>query len=139
VLPALLNAAATCFLAGVGWVVQLVVYPSFRVVGPTSRWRTFHDAHSRGIAAAVGPAWALQGACSAVLLIQGDHLPFVVPIAALAAAAVALTVIWAVPAHRRLEAYDEQVLSALRRVHAWRTAAWSAGAVLSGVLIAAQA
>lgn len=132
---ALLNAAATCYLAGLSWVVLLVVYPSFALVGPTAQWSAFHAAHSRRIALAVGPAWAVQGASLAGLLLRDDHLELVVPAALLAAATVLLTVARAVPAHQRLATYDVEILRALRRSHAWRTAAWSFGAVLSLALV----
>ena len=134
-LPALLNAGATCFLAGLSWVVQTVVYPSFALVGPTPQWQAFHAAHSRRIAVAVGPVWAVQGVATLCLLVQADHLLLVVPEALLAAASVALTVLGAVPAHTRLGVFDESLLSSLRRAHAWRTAAWSVGALLSLVLV----
>jgi hypothetical protein len=136
VLPVLLNAAATCVLAGLSWVVQVVVYPSFGLVGPTPQWSAFHRAHSRRIAAVVGPPWAVQGVTTAWLMARGDDLLLVAPLAALAAATVALTVLGAVPAHTRLAVYDDAALASLRRLHAWRTAAWSTGAVLSLGLVA---
>lgn len=132
---ALTAAAATCFLAGLSWVVQVVVYPAFELAGRTPRWREYHDAHSRRIAAVVGPAWAVQGITVVWLLARAEHLELVVPIAVLAGATVALTLLGAVPAHARLAAFDTQTLATLRRFHAWRTAAWSAGAALCLVLV----
>ena len=42
----LANAAATLFMTGVGWFVQLVHYPLFGSVGERE-FRAYHDAHSR--------------------------------------------------------------------------------------------
>ena len=129
-------AGVSCFLAGLSWVVHVVVYPSFRIVGPTPQWRAFHDAHSRRITAVVGPPWVAQAACLAVLLLERHRLELVVPVAALAAAAVVLTVLGAVPAHTRLSTYDDEAVSRLMRASAWRTAAWTLCALLTLVLAA---
>lgn len=130
-----LLAGATCLLAGLSWVVQVVVYPGFRVVGPTPAWRTFHEEHCRRIALVVGPPWAVQGLCVAVLLLRWQHLWLVLPIAALAASTVAFTVLGAVPAHKDLTSYDDMTVDRLLRASAWRTAAWTLGAALSLVLL----
>lgn len=130
-----LLAAVTCFLAGLSWVVQLVVYPGFRLVGPTPALAAYHREHCRRITWVVGPPWAVQGVCVAVLLLRRDCLGLVLPIAALAAATVALTVLGAVPAHGALSSYDDRTVDRLLRASAWRTAAWTAGAVLSLLLL----
>ena len=48
----LVHLIATAALAGLVWVVQLVVYPSFRLVGGGPSWPAFHAAHSRSVALA---------------------------------------------------------------------------------------
>ena len=55
-------------LAGVGWVVQLVVYPAFRLVG-AGEWARYHDAHMRAITRVVAVPWLAQGVSTAALLI----------------------------------------------------------------------
>ncbi len=132
----LLHAASTCFLAGLSWVVQLVVYPSFRIVGPTERWLLFHAAHSRRITYAVGLPWLIQGGTLAALLVTDAGPRWLLALAAACAlATVALTVWGAVPAHERLSSFDEGLLNRLLRISAWRTAAWTIGAAAGVALV----
>jgi len=44
---------ATAVLAGMVWVVQLVVYPAFRTVGPTAAWDDHHRRHSTAMATVI--------------------------------------------------------------------------------------
>ena len=126
---------ATAWLAGLVWVVQLVVYPGFRVVGPGERWSQYHARHSRAMTLAVGPPWLVQGACVALLLLR-DPSPLVLLAAVLAAATVAVTVLVSVPLHVRLgEGYDDAVARRLVATNGLRTAAWTAGAVVAAVLV----
>ena len=53
-------------LAGVGWVVQLVVYPAFRLVG-AEEWARYHDGHMRAITRVVAVPWLVQGVSTAAL------------------------------------------------------------------------
>ena len=129
----LLLAATTCFLAGLSWVVQLVVYPAFARVG-AAEWPAYHEAHSRAMALAVGPVWALQGVVMAVVLVRDPGWDTLL-LGVLAAAPVALTVGGAVPVHTRLTTQDPLLLRRLQRVHTWRTAAWTLGAVASLLLL----
>lgn len=121
---------AVSALAGLSWVVQLVVYPSFLRVGPTPAWPGFHDAHSRGLAQAVVLPWAVQGGTLAVLLVSrpaGVPVALVLVASALALATVAVTVVWSVPLHQRLQPYDVRRAQRLIATHRLRTAAWSGG------------
>ncbi len=68
----LVHAAATCALTGLGWVVQLVVYPAFRLVVPTPAWTAFHAAHQRRMATVVTTPWAVQGTTLAALLLRRE-------------------------------------------------------------------
>jgi len=47
---------AVAVLAGVGWVVQVVVYPAFRLVGP-GEWARYHAHHLRAITPVVTVPW----------------------------------------------------------------------------------
>lgn len=136
------HAAATTALAGLVWLVQVVVYPSFRVVGPTPAWPAVHAHHTRSMALVVTLPWAAQGATLAALLLRrpaGASPALLLLTAALAAATVAVTVASSVPLHRRLaDGYDAAVAARLVATNWLRTAAWSGGAVCSLVL-AAQA
>lgn len=127
--------AATAYLAGLVWVVQLVVYPAFRVVGPTDRWADYHARHTVAISWAVGPAWLAQ-AVTVVALLVTDPSPLVLLAALLAAATFAVTAAVSVPLHARLgRAYDDQVARRLVRTNWARTAAWTAGAAAAAALV----
>ena len=134
------HAVAVSVLAGLAWVVQLVVYPSFLLVGPTAAWPAFHEAHSRGITLAVAPTWAVQGVTTAALLLarpRGVPLWLVLLAAALALATVVLTVLVAVPLHGRLQPYDETLARRLVATSWLRTLAWTGGALCAGAMLLA--
>jgi len=59
---------AVAALAGVGWVVQLVAYPAFRLVS-TEGWVRYHAGHTRAITRVVAVPWLVQGTSTAALLI----------------------------------------------------------------------
>jgi hypothetical protein len=131
----LVHAGATAYLAGLAWTVQLVVYPGFREVGPTPAWGAAHAAHTRRIVLAVGPAWAVQGGCVAVLLVLRPG-PLVLAAAVLALVTVLSTVAVQVPLHGRLAAgWDDAVGRRLLTSDRVRTAAWTAGAVCALALL----
>lgn len=132
----LVHAGATCFLAGLVWVVQLVVYPGF-VEAASGDWAAVHAAHSRRMSVAVAPAWAVQGLSLAALLLRHDApVPLLVLTSVLALATVLLTVTVSVPLHVRLASYDADVVRRLVLTNWLRTAAWTGGAVCSLVLVA---
>lgn len=132
------HAAATTGLAGLVWVVQVVVYPSFRVVGPTPAWAAVHAHHTRSTAAVVTLPWAVQGGTLAALLLrrpEGLPLPLLLLTGVLAATTVAVTAVWSVPLHGRLAAgYDDALARRLVATNWLRTAAWTGGAACSLVL-----
>ncbi len=117
-------------LAAVGWLVQVVVYPSFALVG-AAEWDGFHTRHQRVIGFVVGPPWLAQGVV-VVLLTLATGLPGAV-LAALALAGVALTVLGAVPEHQRLGPGGD--LRRLRRANLARTLVWTLSAALTAVLL----
>ncbi len=126
---------AVAALAGVGWAVQLVVYPAFALVGDTE-WPEYHRRHQRAIARVVVLPWLVQGVSTVALLLGGPSTP-VVALAVLAAATVVLTVLGAVPEHTRLATGDPRALRALLRANLWRTLAWSASTALAATLVPA--
>jgi len=124
-------------LAGVGWVVQLVVYPAFWLVGAAD-WASYHAAHTRAITHVVAVPWLVQGMSTAALLLAPASVGLVAAgvLAALAATTVAATVAVAVPAHGRLAAAAGDVdLAALLRANLVRTLAWTASTVVAAVLL----
>ena len=134
------HAAATTGLAGLAWVVQLVVYPAFRVVGPSPAWAAAHAHHTRAMASAVALPWAVQGLTLAALLVRrpdGTTLSLLLLTGALAATTVGVTVLSSVPLHNRLgSGYDDVLARRLITTNWLRTAAWNAGAACALVLAA---
>ena len=145
---------AAAVLTGVGWVVQLVVYPAFALVG-AAEWTRYHERHRRAITAVVALPWLAQGVSTAVLLFApgpGGRVA-AVALAALALVTVATTVVAAVPAHDRLAAAvgaadgpgggaagspagrAARDLAALLRANLTRTLAWTGSTVLAAVLL----
>ncbi len=127
------NAAATWFLTGLIWVIQIVHYPLFSYADRAT-YPAFADAHSRLITLVVGPAMLVEVVTSAWLVMDRPEALS----ARMAWTGLLLVgVIWAstavlqVPMHGQLaNGYDA-------RAHAWlvtsnwiRTAAWTARSVL---------
>ena len=132
----LVHLVTTAVLAGMVWVVQLVVYPAFRTVGPTAGWAAHHRRHSTAMATVIALPWALQGLTVALLLVRRPG-PLVLLTAALAAATVLVTVAVSVPLHARLgDGYDDALARRLIGTNWWRTAAWTAGTACAAVLAA---
>ncbi|GAA3226427.1 hypothetical protein GCM10017691_15980 [Pseudonocardia petroleophila] len=129
----LLHLVATAVLAGVGWVVQVVVYPAFALVG-AAEWPAYHRQHLRRIGWVVGPPWVVQGVSVGALLLASpwEHAA----LGALAAAGVGLTVLGAVPAHDRLDA--DRDLRRLLRANLLRTLAWTVATVVAAAQLAAR-
>ena len=125
---------ATAATAGMVWVVQLVVYPAFRTVGPTAAWSAYHRRHTSAMAAVISVPWAVQGLAVGLLLLRRTG-PLVLLTAALAAVTVLVTVVVSVPLHTRLVvAYDDALARRLIRTNWWRTAAWTAGTCCAALL-----
>lgn len=125
---------STLVLVGVIWTVQLVHYPLMDLVG-RERFPAYEAAHAPRMAAVVMLPWTVQGVTTAGLLLAP---PLGVPKALLWAAAVAaaipvaVTVVWSVPAHRRLaDGFDAQVHRRLVATNWLRTAAWTTHGVLA--------
>jgi hypothetical protein len=129
---------AVAYLTGLSWVVQLVIYPGFRAVGPTAAWSTFHDAHSRGMTLAVVVPWLVQGVTVVALLVvqpAGVPLWLLLLTGLLAAVTVAVTALWSVPLHSRLHDYDRALIDRLISTHRLRTAAWTAGTACAAAMV----
>lgn len=136
----LAHVAAVWFLVGLSWTVQLVNYPLMRVVGP-ERFPAYEAGHAPRMAAAVGPAWAVEGVTTLWLLLAppaGAPGWLVIVGAACAAIPVAVTLTISVPAHARLaRGFDAAVHRRLLRTHTLRTAGWTAHGVVALALLAA--
>lgn len=127
------QATTTTALAGLIWTVQVVVYSSFQVHGPTATWPVVHAHRTRAMATVVTLPWAVQGLTLAALLVRrpaGVPLLLLLTTGALAAATVVVTALWSVPLHGRLaRGYDDALARRLVSTNWLRTAAWTGGAV----------
>ncbi|BCS31361.1 hypothetical protein TBR22_A05610 [Luteitalea sp. TBR-22] len=129
------NAAATWFMTGLIWMVQVVHYPLFSHADRAA-YPAFADAHSRLITPVVGPAMLVELA-TALWLVQARPAAFPARWAWVGAGLVG--VIWLstafvqVPLHGQLgSGYDARVHSALVATNWVRTVAWSLRAILMG-------
>jgi hypothetical protein len=132
-----LHLVAVAVLSGVGWAVQLVVYPAFRLVGADA-WVRYHAAHTRAITRVVALPWLAQGVSTGALLLAPPRGGLLAAglLAALAVITVAATVVSAVPAHGRLAAAREPAdVTLLLRANLVRTLAWSVATVLAAALL----
>jgi hypothetical protein len=133
-LALLLQAATSCFLMGLIWIVQAVHYPLMSRVG-AERFVEYERLHAAWITPVVGPAMLLEAAISGWLIVQR---PPTIPAwsAWLGAALVAL--IWvvtfgiSVPCHATLsEGFDASAHDRLVSTNWLRTIGWTARAALS--------
>ena len=128
------HAAATLFMTGVIWFVQIVHYPLFGRVG-AANFRAYEREHARRTGWVVGPAMVVELALALALTTRGGALVW--------AGLALLAVIWAstafvqVPLHRRLEQEaDVAAQRSLVRTNWIRTAAWTARAVIAMAIAA---
>lgn len=131
----LLHVLATLTMFGAIWIVQVLTYPSFALVGREA-WAAFEAAHQQRITLVVGPAMVLELATAVWLVLDR---PAVFPLWAVVAGAVLVGVVWAstafiqVPLHNALSAgFDAEAQARLVATNWVRTAAWTlrAGLVL---------
>lgn len=138
----LVHAAATWFLVGLIWIIQVVHYPLFARVGEDG-FVAYEAAHTRLISLVVGPAMLVEGVATLWLFFAPpDGLTRALPlIAGLVLAGVHLsTITLQVPAHGRLEhGWDPIVADRLVRTNWIRTIGWTIRGVLALFMIEAVA
>lgn len=129
----LVNLAATWFLVGLIWLVQVVQYPLFAAVGREG-WPAYHAGHSRLISLIVAPAMGVE-LLSAVTLLA--YRPPAVPAWLVWTGAVAVAALWLstaflqVPLHERLSAgFDPTAARSLVAGNWLRTALWTGRGLL---------
>ena len=133
-----LHAAATWYLVGLIWTIQVVHYPSFSSIDPAT-YSTFQSSHMTRMGAIVGPPWLVEGltvlgvfalaptGTDRLLGLAGGLLEIV---------AIAVTVLASIPAHEALtRGFDPEAHRRLVRTNWWRTAAWTLRGVLAVVLL----
>lgn len=116
-------------LAGLIWVVRVVIYPSFSLVR-SEAFRDYHAAHCRRITWVVAPLMLAEVATAGWLLWLGFVDPIFVGSLVLLAINWLSTWMLQVPLHERLSlGFDTSAHQSLMRSNRWRTAAWTLRAI----------
>ncbi|NND03118.1 MAG: hypothetical protein HKN91_10050 [Acidimicrobiia bacterium] len=133
------HAAATFFMIGLIWVVQLLLYPAFRYV-PEADFIEFEAAHTRrmGLVLAVpAPLEVITGAWLVWERPSDVGLWLVLIAGAVLAAAWVLTALVQARIHGRLsKEHDAELVDRLIVTNWWRTALWTVrGTLVLAMLI----
>ena len=130
----LANAAVACALTGLIWTIQVVHYPLFARVGE-AEWRAYEREHQRRITLVVAPLMLANVALASALVLDAATALRIVNLA-LAAGVFAATALVYSPLHGRLgDAYDRAAIERLVALNWWRTAAWTAQALVALALV----
>ena len=129
----LAHVAATLFMVGVIWFVQVVHYPLFARVGP-EKFSLYSEAHSHLTTYVIGPPMLIE-ASTALLLVfrQPEGVPLAAALIGLALVGVLWlsTALLQVPRHTALgSGFDWRAWSGLVLSNWVRTITWSARGVL---------
>ena len=134
----LLHAAATCYMCGVIWFVQLVHYPLFSTVG-RSGFVAYQLQHVRRTGWVVGPAMLLEASAALALCVSftSDLSPALLWMGLGLLALVWLsTFAWQVPCHNALlKGFDPERHAWLVRSNWLRTVLWTVRACLALYLL----
>ncbi len=130
---AVAHLAITAAMAGVLWVVQLAVYPLFDAVG-SAGFIAYHRRYNRAVSCVVAPLMLAEVASALALVLQGVRGPLFLGSLAALATIWLMTFSVQVPLHVRLaRGYDATAHRQLVLTNWFRTAAWTARAVLVGL------
>ena len=134
----LLHAAATWFMVGLIWTIQLVHYPLFARVGADG-FTAYEADHTRRM------GWVLALPASLEVVTGGLLVwtrPVGVPLSAVIASGFLLFLIWLltisvqVPLHTRLSGgYDASLIDRLVTSNRWRTALWTVRGLAVGWML----
>ena len=138
----LTHAAATIFMAGVIWTIQVVHYPLF-LYADRGRFAPFHDEHSRRITWIVGVGMGFE-LLSAIALVASTPERVGQPLVVVAFGALVLvhaaTVMLSIPSHNTLgRGWDDAAHHRLVSTNWIRTIGWSVRAGLALAMIAQYA
>ncbi len=127
-LPFLLNISSTWFMVGLIWLIQIVHYPLFKVVG-INEFQTYHNGHSAMITPLVGTVMIIELVSSILMVVfPPKNVSLTIPIIGL----ILVFIIWAstaflqIPHHNALsKAYELEAHNLLVQTNWIRTLAWS--------------
>ena len=135
----LIHAAATLYLAGLIWFVQLVHYPLMAKVG-SEGYRDYQRLHESRTTLAVAPAMFVELGCAVWLALRTPDLvgPWLAWFGLLLAVLLWLsTAFLQVPCHKKLgQGFDAIAHRKLVTTNWLRTALWSARGVIALVMLA---
>ena len=126
--PFLLNISSTWFMVGLIWLIQIVHYPLFKLVGK-NEFEIYHNGHSVLITPLVGTVMILELISSILLVVfPPKNVSITIPIIG----AILIFIIWAstyflqIPHHNALsKAYEFKAHNLLVQSNWIRTIAWS--------------
>lgn len=133
------NVAATLYMVGLIWMVQIVHYPLLAIVG-TERASDVAREHQRRTGNVVGPPMLIEGVSTLALLIwQPDGVSWWLPWinGVFLAIALGCTIFLSVPLHDKMSKNPDSSVGHRLVVTNWpRTFAWSARGALCIVMLA---
>ena len=131
--PLLVCLVATWYFVGLIWIIQVVQYPLFALVGQDTFAR-FHEAHSRRITLVLGLPFLLTfGSALLMFWVRPTGVPFwsVLLNLLLAVSVWVITALIHVPLHSSLgRAYSLRTMQSLIDTNWLRTAVWTAQGLL---------
>jgi uncharacterized membrane protein len=134
----LLHLIATVFMTGVIWIIQILHYPLFNLVG-RENFTAYEAAHTNLITLVVMPAMLLELLLTAMIFFAP---PASIPSSLNWLNAVLLSIVWLstallqVPQHSILASgFDEKAYKMLVNSNWIRTVAWSAKAVIATLMV----
>ncbi|QDG54963.1 hypothetical protein FIV42_25095 [Persicimonas caeni] len=134
-LTQLAHVAATLYMVGLIWFVQIVHYPGFALVGGDA-FVPYTREHVRRTGWVVGPPMLLEAATAVLLVVLLPTSPLAWTGLGLLALIWASTALLQVPAHSRLnEAHDAPIIDRLVRTNWLRTTAWTTRGLLALALL----
>jgi len=132
----LLHFACACYLTGLCWIVQLVVYPQFARVS-AEYFGAYHRFHIAWTSVAVAPVMVSEAVFATLILMKDWNDPLALVGISLLAVVWLNTFAQEVPTHEKLKAGHD--LRTIRRLVVWnwpRTLAWTGRAVVGGMMVA---
>lgn len=135
----IIHLAATWFLVGLIWIIQVVHYPSFDAIGREG-YQEFQRKHMSGMGAVVGPPWLVEGISVLAVFFAAPTTGALILATIgglLEAVVIGVTVLLSIPAHEKLTSgYDKAAHHRLVRTNWIRTVAWTARGIIAVALMA---